>query len=70
MKDLTNYSDDELSLVVFNDEYFYTERTNLSFLLALVKEEFIYTDEQLSVLLVDLAQDAEETNVDLKQHTA
>mgnify|MGYP001602056454 CR=1 FL=1 len=70
MKDLTNYSGDELSLVVFNDEYFYTERTNLSFLLALVKEEFIYTDEQLSVLLVDLAQDAEETGIDLKQHTA
>ena len=60
MKDLTMYSSSELSLNVFNDEYFYIERTNQPYLLALVAEEFYYTDEQLSELLIDLADDAEE----------
>ena len=57
MINLTNYSDDELSLQVFNDEYFYIERHNTDYLQALVDEEFIYTPEQHTVLLNDLAED-------------
>ena len=60
MKDLTIYSDDELSLQVFNDLYFYTERHNKDYLLALVDEEFIYTQKQKEILIEDLASDAEE----------
>ena len=59
MIDLTNYSDDELSLMVFNDEYFYIERKNEDYLLALCNEEFIFTAEQLAVLKQDLADDRE-----------
>ena len=58
MKDLTQYSDDELSLNVFNDEYFYVERSFPAFLQALIDEEFHYTPEQLRVLYVDIAADA------------
>lgn len=60
MKDLTLYSDRELSLQVFNDQYFYTERTNRDYILALVREEFIFTDEQLDMLIHDLDEDAKE----------
>ena len=41
MIDLTNYSDDELSLMVFNDEYLYIEREHEGYLLALCNEEFM-----------------------------
>lgn len=58
MTNLTLYSDKELSLQVFNDQYFYNERTNTDYLLALVAEEFIYTPKQLEVLKQDLAEDA------------
>lgn len=54
MKDLRGYSDDELSLVVMNDEYFYIERNNTEYLMALVKEEFLFTEEQFQVLNQDL----------------
>ena len=54
MKDLTSYSDNALSLEVFNDEYFYIERNHFEFLVALVNEEFIYTPEQMAVLCHDL----------------
>tara|TARA_R110000850_G_scaffold276171_1_gene417606 strand:+ start:679 stop:864 length:186 start_codon:yes stop_codon:yes gene_type:complete len=57
MRDLTNYSDQELSLNVFNDEYFYVERPDRKFLLALINEEFYYTNEQMVVLMSDLADD-------------
>ena len=63
MKDLTMYGADELSLNVFNDEYFYNERNyqgKPDYVLALVAEEFIYTDEQLEVLIQDLKDDAQE----------
>ena len=60
MQNLTNDSDDELSLFVFNDEYFYVERTNRPYLLALIKEEFVYTKAQMAVLVQDLDDDAEE----------
>lgn len=54
MKDLRTYSDKELSLNVFNDEYFYIEIDNPKYLLALVKEEFIYTNNQLEYLINDI----------------
>jgi hypothetical protein len=60
MKDLTNYSDNELSLMVFNTEYFYVERHTPDFLFALCKEEFYFTAKQMEVLKQDLADDEEE----------
>lgn len=60
MKNLTDYNDQYLSLEVFNDVYYYAERGNREFLLALVDEEFIYTDEQMRVLMLDLDADEQE----------
>ena len=60
MQDLTQYSDQELSFNVFNTEYFYIERHNKPYLMALVAEEFIYTPEQMSELEQDLLDEAEE----------
>jgi hypothetical protein len=57
MIDLTQYTDQELSLQVFNDEYFYIERSNRPYLLALIDEEFIYTREQMDELIKDLDND-------------
>lgn len=57
MIDLTGYTEQELSLQVFNDEYFYIERHHREYLMALINEEFIYTDEQMTVLLEDLDDD-------------
>jgi hypothetical protein len=57
MKDLTQYSDSELSLNVFNEEYFYIERHNRPYLMALIAEEFVYTPEQLEELIDDLNDD-------------
>lgn len=54
MDNITLHSDQELSLRVFNDAYFYNERKNQAFVKALVAEEFIYTDKQLEVLIEDL----------------
>jgi hypothetical protein len=58
MRDLTIHSDRELSLNVFNEEYFYAERKNLPYLVALVNEEFHYTPTQMAVLIEDLAEEA------------
>ncbi len=60
MRDLTDYGDQELSLSVFNEEYFYVERGNRPFLIALVNEEFEYTEEQFDELMKDLDDDEEE----------
>lgn len=60
MENLTMYSDDELSLRVFKDEYFYIERQNRAYLMALVAEEFLYTSEQLEVLKQELIYDINE----------
>jgi len=59
--DLTGYGDDELSLMVFNDEYLYAERhgDNLVGLL----EDYKFTDTQMSVLKEDLESDLEEISV-------
>jgi hypothetical protein len=60
MKDLNGYSDKELSLRVFNEKYFYIERNyngNSNYLMALINEEFYYTEEQMKVLEEDLLCD-------------
>ncbi len=60
MKDLTGYSDKELSSRVFKEEYFYIERNyngNSNYLMALINEEFYYTKNQMKVLEEDLLAD-------------
>lgn len=48
------HSNDELSLRVFNDEYFYNEIHHPEYLMALIKEEYVYSDEQMDRLVEDL----------------
>lgn len=60
MQNLKLHSDSELSLQVFNTEYFYIERHNQPFLMALINEEFHYTDDQMDELITDLDDDLEE----------
>ena len=59
MINITEYSDDELSLHVFNDEYLYNNRHKMWFM-DIINEFYEYTPEQLEVLLDDLADDMEE----------
>ena len=54
MKDLRQYTNLELSVMVFNDEYFYNERLNRPFLMALIEEEFYFTKAQKKALINDL----------------
>lgn len=63
MKDLTMHSDNELSLQVFNDQYFYSEIDHPEYLIALIKEEFVYTSEQMQTLVDDLDDYLMEINV-------
>tara|TARA_R110000751_G_scaffold33587_2_gene83597 strand:- start:807 stop:1043 length:237 start_codon:yes stop_codon:yes gene_type:complete len=60
MRNITQYSDDELALIVFNDEYFYIERLNRPYLIALIREEIVFTNKQLSVLITALDEDVSE----------
>jgi len=55
-KDLTDYSDQELSLNVMNDAYFYNEREDNAYFMALIDEQFIYTPVQLQTLKNDLKE--------------
>lgn len=59
-EDLTHYSDDELSLRVFNDEYLYTMR-NRRGLFKILEEQFIYSKVQRNILIEDIEQDNEES---------
>jgi hypothetical protein len=59
MNDITNYSDHELSLLVFNDEGLYEQRHEDGFL-DIIHTLFKYTDEQLSELKSDLRDDLAE----------
>jgi hypothetical protein len=54
MNDITRYGENELSLNVFNDEYLYNARLNKSYLIDIINETFIYTDEQMDVLIEDV----------------
>ena len=59
MQDLTNYSDQELSLHVFNNEGLYNMRHNWD-LFEILHELFIYTDEQRVELMSDLVEDQDD----------
>jgi hypothetical protein len=55
-QDLTGYSENELSLIVFNDEYLYRVRCNRN-LKDILNDHFTFTDEQFDVLQEDLNDD-------------
>jgi hypothetical protein len=54
MKDIRMHGDAELSLIVYNEPYFYYERNNREYLKALIDEEFEYRQEQIEELWSDL----------------
>lgn len=58
-QDLREYSDNELSLIVFNDEYLYRMR-HKEYLFEELDEFFLYTQDQLDTLKQDLEDDANE----------
>ena len=51
--DIRQFSDDELSLIVFNSESLYRQRRRLDFI-NMISKWFIYTNAQLKVLKNDL----------------
>lgn len=57
--DLTQYSENELSLYVFNDEGLYRMRRNPHFI-GYLRDIYNFTEEQLKVLEQDLEDDAKE----------
>lgn len=54
-QDLTDYSENELSLIVFNDEHLYNQRRR-SYFIDELRQYFIFTDDQLEVLETDLKE--------------
>ena len=58
MEDLTIYTDDELSLRVFNEEPLYLMRGNRAELFLSLQHLFVYTKLQEAVLLADLEEDS------------
>ena len=54
---IQNYSKDELSLLVFNTERLYKLRNDANKLMIAIDSQFIYTDDQLKVLMADTLQD-------------
>tara|TARA_R110000823_G_scaffold310170_1_gene434955 strand:- start:460 stop:657 length:198 start_codon:yes stop_codon:yes gene_type:complete len=59
---ITNYSDNELSLLVMNDEDYYIQMENPKLLLETLYQDFIYTDKQLKVLIDTMREDYEDYN--------
>jgi hypothetical protein len=62
-KDISNYSEDELSMIVFNDELLYNLRNDRDNLFLALDETFIFTAEQVEVLVADLEDDANEQHL-------
>lgn len=60
MTDLTNYSNQELSLLVFNTQFLYDNRHEDWFLYE-ISQMYVYTEDQMKELLNDLAEDKKET---------
>jgi hypothetical protein len=58
--DITMHSDEELSLIVFNDETLYNMRYRLKNLLYHVDEMYSYNQDQLDVLIQDIDEDLAE----------
>ncbi len=60
MQDLTQYGPHELSLRVFNEEDIYHIRHDDE-LLSILSGCFIWTDEQVKQLVIDLEEDQEDS---------
>jgi len=54
MRNLLLHKENKLSELVFSDKYFSNELENQDFLIALCREEFIFTDNQLQHLKTKL----------------
>tara|TARA_R110000744_G_scaffold360412_1_gene467924 strand:+ start:739 stop:975 length:237 start_codon:yes stop_codon:yes gene_type:complete len=54
IEDLKKYSENELSLLVFNTEYLYKSIDNQDVLLSKLDNKYIYSKKQLSILLEDI----------------
>jgi hypothetical protein len=59
-QDLRQYSENELSLIVFNDETLYRMRKRILYSPDILTEYFIFDPDQLSVLLNNIEQDLNE----------
>lgn len=57
MQNLEDYSDQELSLQVFNDEGLYNIRHDTDLLFEVLDQSFVYNQDQKAVLLADLEDD-------------
>ena len=57
---LTECSENELSMFVYNDECLYNARFNQNVLNELIDEYFIYTQTQMRILLEDICEELEE----------
>ena len=62
MTDLTQYSDQELSLHVFKDEDLYNMIHDMQSLQNILRESFIYTEDQLNILVEDILDEFFELN--------
>jgi len=58
-QDIREYSDSELSMLVFNDEMLYKRRHSYHFM-SLLEDIFLFTDGQKEELITDLAEDLNE----------
>jgi hypothetical protein len=69
MKDISHYSDQELSLMFLNDEFLYREfmraviREDFTMLQEVATEFFIFNEEQLEDLKETFKQEVTETNL-------
>lgn len=59
MIDLRDYSDGELSLIVYNDETLYNMRFDTEILKETIDFTFNYTNEQLNDLMNDINEELE-----------
>jgi hypothetical protein len=55
--DLTQYSENELSMLVFNIEFLYNMRRNIKELKLELDEIYDYTEEQFEILVNDIKED-------------
>ena len=62
---LYKYTDDELSLLVFNTEYLYNMRQNPKSLIRELRASYRFTNKQLEVLKTDLRDEDQDPNAHL-----
>lgn len=58
-QDIRQYSDRELSLIIFNTEHLYRAMHRPNFL-AVIQDCFLYNDNQMVTLIADIEEDLEE----------